>query len=155
MAIIEKRDYAGVLSSHGWDSPRTTERVYAAGGFVTPYAGGPAGFVNAWREAKAAPRPNSDFGFGFGSDMNGIAGQGAALGADVVRYPFVSHDGQVTFDREQWGERTFDINTDGTATYGTYADWLEAVRILGGPEIMTDVFHGAEVYLRLWDQVRR
>ncbi|WP_194826554.1 hypothetical protein [Nocardia sp. XZ_19_231] len=157
MAIIEKRDYAGVLSSHGWDSPRTTERVYAAGGFVTPYAGGPAGFVNAWREAKAAPRPNGDFGFGFGfgSDMNGIAGQGAALGADIVRYPFVSHDGQVTFDRERWGERTFDINTDGTATYGTYADWLEAVRILGGPEIMTDVFHGAEVYLRLWDQVRR
>lgn len=155
MAIIEQRGYPGVLSTHGWDSPKTTARVYAAGGFATPYAGGPAGFVTAWQEARTLPRPDGDFGFGFGSDMNGIAGQGAALGPGTIQYPFVSHDGAVTFERERWGERTFDINTDGTATYGTYADWLEAVRVLGGPEIMTDVFRGAEVYLRLWDQVRR
>lgn len=155
MTIIERRDYPGVLSSHGWDSSKTTERVYAAGGFATPYAGGPQSFVQAWREARVLPRPAGDFGFGFGSDMNGIAGQGAPLGPDTIRYPFLSHDGRVTFHRERWGDRTFDINTDGTATYGTYADWLEAVRVLGGPEIMTDVFHGAEVYLRLWDQVRR
>ncbi|WP_067685900.1 hypothetical protein [Nocardia jejuensis] len=154
MSIIEQRHYPGVLSSHGWDSTKTTQRVYAAGGFATPYAGGPAGFVNAWREARAMARPGGDFGFGFGSDMNGIAGQGAAVGAGVVPYPFTSHDGAVTFDRERWGERTFDITTDGTATYGTYADWLEAIRVLGGPEIMTDVFHGAEVYLRLWERVR-
>lgn len=155
MTIIERRDYPGVLSSHGWDSSKTTERVYAAGGFATPYAGGPQSFVQAWREARVLPRPAGDFGFGFGSDMNGIAGQGAPLGPDTIRYPFLSHDGRVTFHRERWGDRTFDINTDGTATYGTYADWLEAVRVLGGPAIMTDVFHGAEVYLRLWDQVRR
>ncbi|MFD6450245.1 peptidase, partial [Nocardia sp. NPDC060220] len=145
---------AGVLSSHGWDSPTTTERVYAVGGFATPYAGGPASFVQAWREARVLPRPGAEFGFGFGSDMNGIAGQGGPLGPGTIRYPFVSHDGAVTFDRERWGERTFDINTDGTATYGTYADWLEAVRVLGGPEIMADVFRGAEVYLRLWEEVR-
>ncbi|MDO3648081.1 peptidase [Nocardia mangyaensis] len=155
MTIIEDRGYPGVLSTHGWDSPKTTERIYAAGGFVTPYAGGPAGFVAAWQEARVLPRPDGEFGFGFGSDMNGIAGQGAPLGPGTIQYPFVSHDGAVTFEREQWGERTFDINTDGTATYGTYADWLEAVRVLGGPEIMADVFRGAEVYLRLWDQVRR
>ncbi|MEU1209481.1 peptidase [Nocardia sp. NPDC005825] len=153
MSIIEARHYPGVLSSHGWDSERTTRRVYAVGGFATPYAGGPAGFVKAWREARAMQRPG-DFGFGFGSDMNGLGGQGGPLGAGVIQYPFTSHDGAVTFDRERWGERTFDINTDGTATYGNYADWLEAVRVLGGPEIMTDVFHGAEVYLRLWSQVR-
>ncbi|WP_327141675.1 peptidase [Nocardia sp. NBC_01327] len=155
MSIIEQRHYPGVLSSHGWDSGRTTQRVYAAGGFVTPYAGAPSEFVQAWRDARVMPRPTADFGFGFGSDMNGLAGQGAPVGPGLVHYPFTSHDGAVTFDRETWGQRTFDINTDGTATYGTYADWLEAVRVLGGPEIMNDVFHGAEVYLRLWDQVRR
>ncbi|MEU4811341.1 peptidase [Nocardia fluminea] len=154
MTIVEKRGYPGVVSSHGWDSPTTTERVYAAGGFATPYAGGPASFVQAWRAARALPRPAGEFGFGFGSDMNGIAGQGGPLGTGTVGYPFVSHDGAVTFDRERWGERVFDINTDGTATYGTYADWLEAVRVLGGPDIMADLFRGAEVYLRLWDQVR-
>lgn len=154
MSIIEARHYPGVLSTHGWDSDRTTQRVYNAGGFATPYAGGPSGFVNAWKQARAMNHPTGDFGFGFGSDMNGLGGQGAPVGPGVVHYPFTSHDGAVTFDRERWGERTFDLGTDGTATYGAYADWLEAVRVLGGPEIMTDVFHGAEVYLRLWSQVR-
>lgn len=155
MSIIERRHYPGVVSSHGWDSGRTTQRVYAAGGFVNPYAGAPSEFVQAWRDARVMQRPTTDFGFGFGSDMNGLAGQGAPVGPGVVHYPFTSHDGAVIFDRESWGQRTFGINTDGTATYGTYADWLEAVRVLGGPEIMNDVFHGAEVYLRLWEQVRR
>lgn len=154
MSIIEQRRYPGVLSSHGWDSERTTQRVYAAGGFATPYAGAPKEFVDSWRKARALHGPGGDFGYGFGSDMNGLAGQGAPVGPGVVRYPFTSYDGTVTFDRERWGDRTFDIGADGTATYGTYADWLEAVRVLGGPEIMTDVFHGAEVYLRLWDRVR-
>lgn len=154
MAIIEKRGYSGVISSHGWDSERTTARVYAAGGFATPYASEPATFLRSWREARAMSRPGDDFGFGFGSDMNGIAGQGAAPGAGTIQYPFTSHDGRVTFDQERWGERTFDFNTDGTATYGAYADWLEAVRVLGGPDVMADVFRGAEIYLRMWEGVR-
>ena len=154
MSIIEQRGYSGVVSSHGWDSEKTTARVYAAGGFAVPYASEPATFVRAWRDARAMPRPSGEFGFGFGSDMNGIAGQGAAPGPGTIRYPFTSHDGQVSFDRERWGERTFDFNTDGTATYGSYADWLEAVRILGGPEVMADVFRGAEIFLRMWDDAR-
>ncbi|CRK53569.1 Peptidase [Rhodococcus sp. RD6.2] len=154
MAIIEKRGYSGVISSHGWDSEKTTARVYAAGGFATPYASEPATFLRSWREARAMSRPSGDFGFGFGSDMNGIAGQGAAPGAGTIQYPFTSHDGRVTFDQERWGERTFDFNTDGTATYGAYADWLEAVRVLGGPDVMADVFRGAEIYLRMWEGVR-
>jgi microsomal dipeptidase-like Zn-dependent dipeptidase len=154
MSIIERRQYPGVVSSHSWGSDRTIQRVYAVGGFATPYAGGPSSTIGAWRQYRAMPRPSSDFGFGFGSDMNGLAPQGGPLGAGVVTYPFTSHDGQVTFDRERWGERTFDINTDGTATYGSYADWLEAIRVLGGPQIMTDMFNGAEVYLRLWERVR-
>ncbi len=154
MAIIEKRGYSGVISSHGWDSERTTARVYAAGGFAVPYASEPATFLRSWRDARAMSRPGGDFGFGFGSDMNGIAGQGAAPGAGTIQYPFTSHDGRVTFDQERWGERTFDFNTDGTATYGAYADWLEAVRVLGGPDVMADVFRGAEIYLRMWEGVR-
>lgn len=154
MTIVEQRQYPGVVSSHSWGSTRTIQRVYAVGGFATPYAGGPGGTIGAWRQARAMYRPNADFGFGFGSDSNGLAPQGGPLGAGVVNYPFTSHDGKVTFDREQWGDRIFDINADGTATYGSYADWLEAIRVLAGPEMMTDMFHGAEVYLRLWERVR-
>ncbi|GAB2564913.1 peptidase [Nocardia heshunensis] len=154
LSIIESRHYPGVLSSHGWDSTRTTQRVYAAGGFVTPYAGSPAAFVQKWRDAHAMPKSVPDVGFGYGSDMNGLGAQGAPIGSTVVQYPFKSIDGGVTFDKERWGDRTFDINTDGVASYGTYADWLEAVRILGGPDLTSDMMHGAESYLRLWQQVR-
>lgn len=94
MSIIEKRGYSGVVSSHGWDSEKTTARVYAAGGFAVPYASEPVSFVRAWRASRAMPRPGGDFGFGFGSDMNGIAGQGAAPGPGTIQYPFTSHDGQ-------------------------------------------------------------
>ncbi|MFE3187529.1 peptidase [Nocardia sp. NPDC059240] len=154
LTIIESRHYPGVLSSHGWDSTRTTQRVYAAGGFVTPYAGSPAAFVQKWRDARVMSKPTTDVGFGYGSDMNGLGAQGAPIGGNLVSYPFTSIDGQVTFDKERWGDRTFDINTDGVASYGTYADWLEALRILGGPDLTTEMMHGAESYLRLWQQVR-
>ncbi|WP_433563616.1 peptidase [Nocardia sp. CA-151230] len=154
LAIIEQRHYPGVLSSHGWDSTRTTERIMAAGGFVTPYAGSPTAFVANWRQAREMPRPSPFFGFGYGSDMNGLGPQGGPLGGNTVHYPFTSHDGQVTFDKERWGTRTFDIDTNGVATYGAYADWLEAIHTLGGPELMTDMFHGAESYVRLWERVR-
>ncbi|MGW4244381.1 peptidase [Nocardia sp. NPDC004722] len=153
LTIIEDRHYPGVLSSHGWDSTRTTQRVYAAGGFVTPYAGSPAAFVQKWRDAHAMPKADPGVGFGYGSDMNGLGAQGLPVGG-VVSYPFTSADGAVTFDRERWGDRTFDINTDGVASYGTYADWLEALRILGGPDLIADMMHGAESYLRLWQRVR-
>ena len=35
------------------------------------------------------------------------------------------------FDRETYGDRTFDFNTDGVATYGLWIDWIEALRVAG------------------------
>ncbi len=57
----------------------------------------------------------------------------------------------MTFTREVWGQRTFDLNTDGLANYGLYADWLQQVRQTG-PAIAHDMFQGAEAYLEMWER---
>jgi hypothetical protein len=69
-----------------------------------------------------------------------------------ITYPFHSTDGRVSFARERWGQRVFDLNKDGLANYGMYADWLEELRILGGPPMVNDMFNGAEAYLETWER---
>ena len=43
-------------------------------------------------------------------------------GASPLTYPFTAPNG-TTVDRQVFGSRTFDLNTDGVAQYGLYADW--------------------------------
>jgi hypothetical protein len=69
-----------------------------------------------------------------------------------VRYPFKSYVGNVAFTREVWGQRTFDLNDDGLANYGLYADWLRSLQLAGGNAMMSDMFHGAESYLEMWER---
>jgi hypothetical protein len=58
----------------------------------------------------------------------------------------------VTIHEQVSGQRTFDYNVDGTAHYGLYPDWAEAVRIAGGPEIANDLANGAEAYIQMWER---
>ena len=93
-------------------------------------------------------------GFGFGADMNGLGGQGAPRGADApdaVTYPFTGLGG-VVVDRQVSGTRTYDVNVDGVAHYGLYADWIEDVRRLAGDEIIADLGRGPEAYLQTWER---
>lgn len=152
MSMIEAHQYSGVVSSHSWDSPQENPRIYKVGGFITPYAGSAEGFVSSWRADKAVSDPRYPFGIGYGSDINGLGSQGDPTSAHPITYPFTSYDGNVTFTREQWGQRTFDLNVDGTANYGLYADWLQELQVLAGPAIMNDMFHGAEAYLQMWQR---
>jgi hypothetical protein len=127
--ITENRHYAGVINSHGgWSSNHSIQRILADGGMST-----------------------------LGSDVNGLATQPGATSAHPIHYPFTSRDGRVTFDREQWGQRTFDINTDGVANYGLWADWIEAQRVQGGENAMSNLFdtRGAETYLEMWEHAWR
>jgi hypothetical protein len=152
LAMLEAAQYSGVVSSHGWDSPEQNPRIYSLGGFVTPYAGNAAGFVADWQVDRQIADPDYTFGIGYGSDMNGLGSQGDPTSAHPITYPFTSYDGGVTFDREVWGQRTFDLNVDGTANYGMYADWLQELQVLGGSAIMDDVMNGAEAYLQMWQR---
>jgi hypothetical protein len=109
-------------------------------------------FVNIERADKAQSNPRYHFGFGWGSDMNGLAMQPGPSASDPVTYPFKSYAGNVTFSREVWGQRTFDLNNDGLANYGLYADWLHGLQLVGGKAMMSDMFQGAESYLQMWER---
>jgi hypothetical protein len=150
--ILEAAHYSGVISGHSWDSPEENPRIYGLGGFITPMANDATTFVDKWKQLRAIRDSRFPFGLGYGSDMNGISEQGGPTAAHPITYPFTSFDGNVTFQREQWGQRVFDLNSDGVANYGMYADWLQELQVLAGPQIMTDMFNGAEAYLQMWER---
>ena len=150
---LEGLGYRGVVSSHGWADDTIYPRVLGAGGVVTPYAGGAGGFVDSWRQHREWANPDFTFGFGYGADTNGFGGQGGPV-ADAVAYPFTGLGG-VEVDRQVSGERTYDYAEHGTAHYGLYADWIEAIVTLAGqdgPTLRGDMERGAEAYLQTWER---
>jgi hypothetical protein len=152
LSIAAAHHYSGVISAHCCSSAQLFGGVYATGGFISPPAEPAAAFVATWKADKALHDPRYHFGFGWGSDMNGLADQPGPAAGTPISYPFASYDGKVTFTQEQWGDRTFDLNTDGLANYGMYADWLHDLQVVGGNEIMADMFQGAEAYLETWER---
>ncbi len=151
LSIAEADHYSGVVSAHCCSSPQLFQRVYAAGGFVTPPVEPSAAFVATWKADMAVRDPGYHAGFGWGSDENGLGDQPGPSNTPIT-YPFKSYDGRITFTREQWGQRTFDLNTDGLANYGMYADWLHSLQLDGGPSLMASMFQGAEAYLEMWER---
>jgi hypothetical protein len=155
LSILEANHYSGVVSAHSWDSPQENPRIYNLGGFVTPIAGAsPQSFIAQWRASEQIrnKRFYNGTGFGYGADMNGLAEQSQPTSGSPIAYPFRSFDGRVTFSRETWGQRMFDLNKDGVANYGMYPDWLQELRVLAGKPILADMFHGAEAYLEMWER---
>ncbi len=152
LAIAQSEHYSGVVSAHCCSSPQLFHRIYATGGFVSEPVGPAPAFVATWKTDKAQNTSKYLFGFGYGSDMNGLAEQPGPDNEAPIHYPFKSYDGKVTFTPEVWGQRTFNLNTDGLANYGMYADWLQSVQEAGGPQIVSDMMHGAESYLEMWER---
>lgn len=161
MDLIEDLEYPGVISSHSWSTPDTYPRIYQAGGFITPYAGDSSGFVDKWRTHLEWADPRYYWGIGFGADINGLGAQGDPRGADVpnpVTYPFTGIGG-VEVDKQQAGERIWDINVDGVAQYGLYPDWVEDLGMVAdaqhdgdGSLIQDDMARGTEAYLQMWER---
>lgn len=57
----------------------------------------------------------------------------------------------MVFDRQRTGERMFDLNADGVAHYGLFADLLaDMQRTRRGTEAVAVLFRSAEAYLRTW-----
>jgi len=94
--LLDKLDYSGVISSHGWSNKTIYPRIYELGGFITPYAGDSQSFVKHWRGHRRWEDPRFTFGFGYGSDINGFGSQGGPRGEDApdpVKYPFEGFGG--------------------------------------------------------------
>jgi hypothetical protein len=155
LSILEANHYSGVVSAHSWDSPQENPRIYNLGGFITPIAGAsPSAFVSQWQSDQQIRNHRflNGLGFGYGADMNGLAEESQPTASHPISYPFKSYDGRVTFNREVWGQRAFDLNKDGVANYGMFADWLQELQTLAGRPILSDMFNGAEAYLEMWER---
>ena len=154
LALAEAKDYSGVALSHSWSTPDSFPRVYRLGGFIGPGSSDSAGYIQDWQEHRAVSDPRYLFGIGYGADMNGFAHQPGPPkeGEPKVTYPFKSHDGKQTIDKERSGERIWDYNVDGIAHYGLHPDWIEHMRLIAGDQIVKDMAQGAEAYLQMWER---
>jgi hypothetical protein len=162
--IIEGERYPGVMTSHSWSTENALPRISRLGGLIGPSAKSPQKFVSDWEDIRAHGYDDLNpytFGFAYGADMNGFASQGGPPPAEgQFTYPFQSPiDPTQTIHAQKSGTFTFDYNTLGTAHYGLYADWGEAVRRVAeardpgaGAEIIADMKNGAEAYLDMWER---
>ncbi|MEV8223002.1 hypothetical protein [Dietzia maris] len=157
--------YTGLVVDHAWATQGNTRRVHEQGGFVAAFAW-PAdatenfetGFLEQWRTNTAgAARPFT--GYGFGSDVNGLAALAEprpSAASDPLVYPFTAPSGEV-MDRWRFGDRVYDLNTDGVAQYGLYADWAADVLHRAGPdraELERQLMGGAEAWTANWERAR-
>jgi microsomal dipeptidase-like Zn-dependent dipeptidase len=162
--LAEAAHYPGVTSVHTWADRAIVDRVLALGGFVASYAfaasddgTGEPTFVDEWRANRALPHGGTMTGYGFGSDVNGLGPQAAPrLDAtdSPLTYPFTAPNG-TTVNKQVYGTRVFDLNTDGVAQYGLYADWTtDVIHEAGsdGTELTKELVNGAEVYTRMWEK---
>ncbi len=149
------------MTSHSWSTDNALPRISRLGGLIGPSTGDSESFVGKWLHFRShgydGMNPNG-FGLGYGADMNGFAAQGGPRSCQppsTLRSPTRSRrpiQPGVTIHQQRSGTRVYDINADGVAHYGLYPDWIEDVRILGGPEIIDDMAGGAEAYLRMWER---
>ncbi|MCW3065911.1 MAG: type domain protein, partial [Solirubrobacterales bacterium] len=157
--MAEARHYP-LVSSHtdtgGVWTPSDLRRLYALGGFASARPDTAGKLAQTILRFKDDVRAGQFLGVGLGTDTGGLASSpepdpGAAQ--NPLRYPFRSYDGKITFTRERTGERTFDLNTDGVAHYGLYADLLAYMsRQPTGKAADALLFRSAEAYLRTWQR---
>ena len=78
----------------------------------------------------------------------------STITAAVLRGAYVDPDaGRVTFVRERTGQRVFDLNTDGVAHYGLFADVVgDMLTRQASRNALPPLFHSAEAYLRMWER---
>jgi microsomal dipeptidase-like Zn-dependent dipeptidase len=155
---IAARNHYPLISSHNgtggeWTSSEL-RRLHRLGGYasVTPDTA-PKLASKILRMARFG-----FFGVGLGTDTGGFSslpGPRSDAAQKPLRYPFTSYDGRVSFTRERTGTRTFDLNTDGVAHYGLFADLVADMQQNGGRRALAPFFHSAEAYLRTWQRALR
>jgi hypothetical protein len=157
--LAERAGYPAVVSVHSWSDQTIVNRILGLGGFVGGYAGPVPGFLGEWRANRALANGDRIEGYGVGSDVNGLGQQAAPrpdAGTNPLRYPFTAPNG-TTVTRHVMGTRTFDLNTDGVAQYGLYADWVTDMLQQAGsdaPRLRRDLMNGAESYTAMWERAR-
>jgi len=168
------------VSTHGTFGGTSNDqamRILKNGGHLYPSIGSSRGFVNDMNETRALSEAAGNpylFGFGFGTDTDGLSGQTGPRGdieaGKEVVYPFVLFKGApfdalpdfanakpVTFmqpeERDASGTgRTWHVDVDGNTHYGMMADTVQEMRLEATPQQMQALFNAAEVYLQTWER---
>lgn len=163
-----------LVSAHGGQggiSVQQAHDILELGGLIYPFMPNGKGHVEFMEKLKPLweiSRPGEPLPLGFGMDANGIADRALPRGAgsEPVRYPFTLFQGQ------DWGPqfdgfepltvhlqtvpesgKRWHIDEVGIAHYGMVADYVEEIRIEGGREALDALYHSAEAYLQMWEQV--
>jgi microsomal dipeptidase-like Zn-dependent dipeptidase len=159
LAMAQTSHYP-VVSSHtgtgGIWLPAQLARLYALGGIAAAHADSVPKVVDRILELRRSRSASFYFGVPFGTDTGGFGGLAGPLidaGKRLLRYPFRSYDGRVSFVRQRTGERSFDLNTDGIAHYGLMADLVADLQQQpGAGDALPALFHSAEAYLETWQR---
>ena len=162
LEIAEERDYP-VVSSHtgsgGVWTQSDLERLYSVGGFATARPDTAAKLAKLILSFKRFKKKGEPLAIGLGTDTGGFSATvepDPAAEEKPLIYPFKSYDGKVSFVCAVTGKRKFDLNKDGVAQYGMYADLLAYMRRQpGGKRASRLLFNGAEAYLRSWRRAER
>lgn len=171
--IASARNYSGVVTSHSWVhlKPDTgvhdhVKRLLNLGGFAASYHSNVTkkyefdeenGFyIDAGIGRYLDVLKNTPYvqGVGLGSDISGLGkqvGPRDSSNTDPLKYPFVSEFG-LRFDRQQTGNRVFDLNIDGMTHYGMMADNLQDIRVRGDAGTYDAIMESAEAYLQMWER---
>lgn len=171
------------VSTHGTFGGTSKEqalRILRNKGFIYPSLGNAPGLLRDKQEVKALwqqlPEPRPIFGFGFGTDTNGLSAQASPRGnipeSKRVKYPFTlfvdapfnalndfndsSRIKPVRFDQPEEKNaagqgKKWSLDVDGSAHYGMLSDFVEELRKEGSATDMQDVFNAAERYLQTWE----
>ena len=162
LEIAKERRYP-LVSSHtgsgGFWRDEDLKNLFAAGGFATARPDTAAKLARRILELGRHARDGEPVPVGLGTDTGGFA---ATVEPDPnaeqrpLAYPFKSYDGRVKFVCAVAGERKFDLNKEGVATYGQYPDLLAHMRRqTGGRKASRLLFSSAEAYLRTWRRAER
>ena len=162
LAMAEARHYP-LVSSHtgtgGAWTPSQLRRLYALGGIASARPDTAPKLAATILDLRQYRSPEHYFGVGLGTDTGGFnAAPGPRPGASQhpLRYPFRSYDGKVTFVCQLTGTRKYDLNKDGVAHYGLYADLIADVEQQPrGRKALRPFFHSAEAYLQMWSRTYR
>jgi microsomal dipeptidase-like Zn-dependent dipeptidase len=162
MAIAEANHYP-LVSSHtgtgGEWTPAQLRRLYAMGGLASATPDTAPQLAKKIIRFRGEVGPGHYFCVGLGSDtggFNALPGPRPDARSHPLRYPFASFDGKVRFVRQRSGSRAYDLNTDGVAHYGLFADLIGDIqRQQGGGAVLPPLFHSADAYLRMWARAVR
>lgn len=177
------------VSTHGnfgGTSIDQATRLVANGGFIYPSNGSSRGFRNDMAEMRGVYDsamqnvPEADrflFGFGFGTDTNGLSAQSSPRGGQgdagfrPIEYPFTMFSGGLWDQLDDFDSvtpvvfnqpaittpdgtvtRTWHQDADGNAHHGMLADWVHEIALEGTAEDLLDLFNSAEVFLQTWER---